>query len=142
MSEVNKKKLIRNIVAVLGGMLLAAIVAYLVEGIGHSIWPPPELPDGTTPEQATAAAAAWMKIAPIGAMLMVALAHLVGVAVGVWFAFKMQKGFKLAGMIVGVIFLLMALATWAMITHPFWFMVVDFVAIVIGIVIPWRALKS
>jgi hypothetical protein len=142
MADANRKKMIRNIIAVLGGLLLASIVAAGIEALGHSIWPPPEMDQSEGALAATVQAAAWMKIAPTGAMLMVALAHCIGVACGVGFAFKIQRDFKMAGVVVGAFFLLFALLMFMWITHPFWFIIADLLAIIVGIVIPWRMLKS
>ncbi len=142
MSELDKKKVIRNIVAVVGGLLIATIIAALVEKLGHSIWAPPVVDPNSSPEAVSAAYVSYLKIAPLGAILMVAIAHFVGIMAGVGFAFKIQRDFKMAGIIVGAIYLFLAIIMLVMITHPFWFMIVDLVAIVIGIVIPWRMLKS
>lgn len=142
MSEVNKSRLIRNIVAVIGGLILATLAVYFVEKISHAIWPPPELPEGTSPAQALIRAEEWLKAAPLGAMLMMVLGNFIGAVVGVWFAFKMHRDFKFAGVLVGALFLLLGFFSWVIIPHPFWYMCVDFIAILAGIVIPWRALKS
>jgi len=68
----------RSILAVVAGALLAFILIYLVEAIGHVVYPIPSDLDLNNP----AAISSYVKTAPIGALLFVLAAWAVGTFFG------------------------------------------------------------
>ncbi|MCG8573941.1 MAG: hypothetical protein MI810_03560 [Flavobacteriales bacterium] len=141
MSELDKKRVIRNAFSIVGGIIAGIIVTYAVERLSHSLYPPPKVPAGMSMDEMMAMYEGYLKIAPTGALLMIALAHFAGTFVGVLLAFRLQKEFKLAGIFVGIIILFFTLVNLFQISHPMWFAIVDVLAVLIGIIIPWRMLK-
>ncbi len=111
--------LARGIAATVAGVLLAGLTIAGVEWLGHRLYPPPAGLQAND-LQALAAHVAAM---PIGALLFVLLAWLLGVFLGgLVAAFLAGRRHRLyAGVVVAVI-LLGAIANFAMIPHPAWFM--------------------
>ncbi|MBE5315312.1 MAG: hypothetical protein H4O13_07915 [Xanthomonadales bacterium] len=111
--------LARGIGATVAGVLAAGLTIAGVEWLGHRLYPPP-VGLQANDLQALAAHVAAM---PIGALLFVLLAWLLGVFLGgLVAAFLAGRRHRLyAGVVVAVI-LLGAIANFAMIPHPAWFM--------------------
>ncbi|MFN7781287.1 MAG: hypothetical protein ACK5PG_00925 [Lysobacterales bacterium] len=111
--------LARGIGATVAGVLVAGLTIAGVEWLGHRLYP---LPAGLQANdlQALAAHVAAM---PIGALLFVLLAWLLGVLLGGLIAALVagRRPRLYAGVIAAVI-LLGAIANFAMIPHPAWFM--------------------
>lgn len=111
--------LARGIGATVVGVLVAGLSIAGVEWLGHRLYPPPAGLQANDLE-ALAAHAATM---PIGALLFVLLAWLLGVFLGGLVAVLLagRRPQLYAGVIAAVI-LLGAIANFAMIPHPAWFM--------------------
>jgi hypothetical protein len=113
--------IVRSILAVVLGVILAAIVVGLVEFIGQRFYPLPEGVDPADPE----ALKAVMAKAPFGMFLFVLVAWFIGTFAGGWFAAWFSgRSRTLHALVVGA--LLMAAGIWnmLMITSPLWFWIV------------------
>jgi hypothetical protein len=111
--------LARGIAATVAGVLLAGLTIAGVEWLGHRLYPPPA---GLKADDLEAMAA-HVAAMPIGALLFVLLAWLLGVFLGGLLAALVagRRPRLYAGVIAAVI-LLGAIANFAMIPHPAWFM--------------------
>jgi len=111
--------LARGIAATVAGVLLAGLTIAGVEWFGHRLYPPPA---GLKADDLEAMAA-HVAAMPIGALLFVLLAWLLGVFLGGLLAALVagRRPRLYAGVIAAVI-LLGAIANFAMIPHPAWFM--------------------
>lgn len=142
MSEQTKKNLTRNVIVVLAAMVAGTIVIYAIEQLGHSIFPPPKIPTETTLANIDAALELYFENMPVGALLVVGLAHLIGVAVACWIGFKFARESRMPGLIVGVLYLLFTIVNLLSFPHPLWFIILDIALVVAAIFIPMRALKD
>lgn len=110
--------LLRRIVGIVGGIIVAGITVGVVEWIGHQIFPPPPGIDFANP----ADMARLMDSIPIGAKVAVLAAwfagSLTGALTGVWIARGRLPAFIVAGFIIAG-----GLATMYAIPHPWWMMV-------------------
>lgn len=111
--------LARGVGATVVGVLIAGLSIAGVEWLGHRLYPPPAGLQANDLE----ALAAHVATMPIGALLFVLLAWLLGVFLGgLAAAYLAGRRHRLyAGVVVAVI-LLGAIANFAMIPHPAWFM--------------------
>lgn len=111
--------LARGIGATVVGVLVAGLSIAGVEWLGHRLYPPPAGLQANDLE----ALAAHVATMPIGALLFVLLAWLLGVFLGGLTAASLagRRHRLYAGVVVAVI-LLGAIANFAMIPHPAWFM--------------------
>lgn len=111
--------LARGIAATVAGVLLAGLTIAGVEWFGHRLYPPPA---GLKADDLEAMAA-HVAAMPIGALLFVLLAWLLGVFLGGLLAALVagRRPRLYAGVIAAVI-LLGAIANFAMVPHPAWFM--------------------
>lgn len=110
----------RSIVAVLAGMIVFAFLVMAIEAVGMMIFPPPPGTDMANPE----AARAVMANAPVGSLLFVLLAWIVGTFAGAWTAARIARRAPVGhGLVVGVLGLAAAIANMLMIPHPVWFWV-------------------
>lgn len=111
--------LARGIGATVVGVLVAGLSIAGVEWLGHRLYPPPAGLQANDLE----ALAAHVATMPIGALLFVLLAWLLGVFLGGLVAASLagRRHRLYAGVVVAVI-LLSAIANFAMIPHPAWFM--------------------
>jgi hypothetical protein len=113
----NLNTIFRDILAVMAGVFLGAIIVLGVQTLGHALFPTLE---GMDTDQIQNIAAPMSGI-PIGAMLFVLLAWFLGALSGVWLAIASAPFHKkLAGGLVGFIQWLMALQTLNMLPHPLW----------------------
>lgn len=110
----------RNLLAVILGVIVAGFAVMGVESLGHSLYPPPA---GLSPEDPKAIAA-YIKAAPFLALVFPLLAWATGAFAGGAIAAYAAAGRRTRrfGTIVGLIFLMMAAMTMWMIPHPLWFM--------------------
>ena len=119
--------MLRSILAVVVGVILAGVVVLAVESIGHIVYPPPADLDASNPE----ALKAYVAHAPIGVLLFVLLAWAAGSFVGGWSAARIaRRAPSFHAMIVGSLVLLSGIATMLMIPHPLWFWIAGILAIV------------
>ena len=118
----------RNFLATVAGLVTAFLLIAAFQMVGHSIWPPPIGMDPTKPESIEA----FMPLIPVGAMLFVALAHLMGGLIGSLVGYFVAKRNRIPGLIIlGLVFAGSA-ANLMMISHPIWFMALDLGLIIIA----------
>lgn len=123
--------------AILAGLSAAFVVVIVVEILSHKIYPLPEHVDPNNYEQM----AVLLKNAPVGALLLVAFGHFLGMFVGVMISFKILKG-TAAAYIVGGLFLLLTVGNLFMLPHATWFKIADLAAVILGALIPYMAFKK
>ncbi len=125
--------ILRRILAVLAGMVTGFVLVALVESAGHTIYPPPKDLDFTDP----AALNAYVRSIPLGALLFVLLAWVVGTFGGAWVAARLAGPQPMlhAG-IIGALLLAASVANLIAIPHPVWFSVS---AVVLVPLSAWRA---
>ena len=110
--------ILRSVLAVILGIVLAGFLIWAVEGIGHRVYPVPEGVDLTNPQ----AVAAFIDEAPLGALLFVILAWGVGTLAGGWLAAMVAgRSATLHALIVGAVMLAGGIMNMVMIPHPPWF---------------------
>lgn len=110
--------ILKQIIAVIGGIVVGMIVIGLTEGLGHLIFPPPAGLDLSDMEQV----ASYMPDAPIISLLWVALAWVVGTFVGGAIATMIGKEFgRTPAYFVGGILSLSGILNLVKIPHPTWF---------------------
>jgi hypothetical protein len=111
---------VRSILAVVVGMLVAFVLIALVQMIGMRVYPPPPGVDATNLESMKAAVA---KV-PLGALLFVLLSYTVGSVAGGWVAARFApKGRMRHAMILAAILFGAGLMNLMTIPHPAWFWV-------------------
>jgi hypothetical protein len=109
--------MLRNILAVLLGILVAGLSVAAIEALGHRVYPPPAGLDPGDPE----AFAAAIREMPLPALLFVPLAWFLGTTAGAAVAANISHTKKLqSGLIVGVVMLAGGLGTLVLIPHPLW----------------------
>ena len=112
------RAVIRSVLTVLAGAIVAGILIAVVEAIGHHVYPPPPGIDPTDPESLRTA----MESMPLGALVAVLLAWGVGTFAGSWLAARIAgRAGMVHGMVVGVLMLVAGVANMLMIPHPLWF---------------------
>jgi hypothetical protein len=126
----------RSIFAVLAGALAAMVVIVLVEMLGLRVFP---LPAGVDPTDTTALAAA-LSTAPIGALLFVMAAWLLGAGVGAMTALRVARSpERWPGLAVGGLVLAGALYNLWTLPHPMWFAGAAVVGIIVVTLMASRA---
>lgn len=110
---------LRRILALPVGIAAAMALALVVESVGHR-WIFRATPRFDTMTMDV----------PLGAFVMVLLAHLLGTGLGAWFAVRLGRpdGQRL-GLLVGLFMLALAIANLLAFPHPLWFAVVDLAGI-------------
>ena len=115
-------KLLRNIFAVLAGVLLGSVVNMAIVTFGPSLIPPPAGVDLSTPEGLAAGIALFEPrhfVTPF-------LAHALGTLVGAFVAYLVAASHKARfAYAIGVLFLIGGIAACFMIPAPVWFMALD-----------------
>ncbi len=119
----------RNIVAGVVGVTVASVLVWVVQKIGHTVYPPPtdlNLADAEALKDYVASL-------PVGALLFVAAAWFVGATAGTCAACAIgtAKPMYLAVVVGGFVFIA-ASANLVMIPHPIWFSVLGLVGVLVG----------
>lgn len=108
--------MVKKIIGAVAGVFTAFILVMLVEGIGHLIWPPPV----NVNTMDTEALAKLMKEMPIGALISVLVAWVVGAfgggIVAGWLGRAAWPGFVSGGLLLAA-----AIVNLLMLPHPTWF---------------------
>lgn len=114
--------ILRNVIAVLIGLVVGSVVNMGIITINGAIIPPPEGADVTTTEGLIAA----MHLFEPKHFLMPFLAHALGTFSGAFIAAKIaiSHKFKMA-LIIGVFFLMGGIASVFMLPSPLWFTLLD-----------------
>ena len=119
----------RNIGAGIAGVLVAMLSVWLVQKIGHAVYPVPTDVDFNDME----AMKAYVATLPVGALLFVIASYFIGTTAGTCAACAI--GTMLPRIYAVLIACLMLVATTMnvmMIPHPTWFIVAAVIAIVVG----------
>jgi hypothetical protein len=120
--------MVRSIVAVLLGLLVANLVITVVQRTGHAVYPPPAGLDFNDREAVRKALAE----APTGALLFVLLSYAAGaLAGGALTAWMARRAPLVHALVVGAFLTAAGVASVVMIPHPLWLTVA-----VIGIFLP------
>lgn len=113
---------LKNVLAVIAGILIGGLVNSAIVGISGKVIPPPAGTDMTTPEGIKAAIPLMQPVH----FLMPFLAHALGTLVGALVATLLTASNKLRiALGIGVFFLIGGIAACFMIPAPAWFMAVD-----------------
>ena len=119
----------RNTLAGIAGILIAIALVWLVEMVGHAVYPPPTGLDFADPQ----AMAAYMDSVPLGALLFVAGAWFVGTLCGTCAACAIGTARPAVfAMVVGGLMLVATAINLFMIPHPVWFSALGIVGIVVA----------
>lgn len=110
--------MLRLILAILAGLVVGILVIGVVEGAGHTIFPPPAGVNLTDPAQLKTA----MSQVPMGAKVAVLLGWFLGTLAGASTANLIAGRRRLAGWITAAVLFAFAVWTMATIPHPIWFM--------------------
>lgn len=104
-------------IALIAGML----VAMLVEGLGHQLYPV----DGLVPGDKESIKK-YLETAPLMAIVFVVIAHAIGsFAAGTTITLLEQSRAKFNVLVVGIIFMVLGVYNWISIPHPEWFKIAD-----------------
>ena len=113
---------VRSILAVITGMLVAFVLIGLVQAIGMRIYPPPPGMDPTNIESIKAA----MAQIPLAALLFVLLSYAAGSVAGGWVAARFAPARKMRhAMMVAALLFGAGLMNLTTVPHPTWFAVVS-----------------
>lgn len=128
----------RTFLATLSGLIIGGIVIWVLEILGHILFPLPFKVDPTNLEQLRNL----MFQVPLGALIALAVAHIVGVAVGMTFAKFIDKGNTMPLYIIGGLFLLSTGINLMAIPHPVWFSILDIAGVLIVSLLFIRSVKK
>ena len=119
----------RKIGAGLAGVVVAIVLVWLIEMIGHSIYPPPaDLDTGNTD-----VLRAYVDTLPLGALLSVAIAWFLGSLGGTFTACRIGSARPLVYvLVVGGFMFVGAAVNVTLIPHPLWFSVLGIMGIFAG----------
>jgi hypothetical protein len=113
---------VKNILAVLLGLILGSIVNMGIIMISSSTIPPPEGVDVTTMEGLKSG----MHLFEPKHYIFPFLAHALGTFVGAMFAYKIAKSHKMKfALLIGVLFLIGGIINIFMLPSPIWFTIID-----------------
>ena len=119
----------KNIVAGVAGVVIAGVLVWLVEMIGHSVYPPPPGLDFADPD----AMRAYVGTMPTGAFLFVGGAWFIATLAGTFAACKIGDAKPMIfAIIVGGLMLVATAANLIMIPHPLWFSIVGIIGIIVA----------
>jgi len=118
---------LRSVLAVIAAFVVSTVLVIAVELVSTTLFPPPPGLDPRDQEQL----AAWISGLPVGALLLVGLAHaLGGFGGGVTGA---RIGGKGPALVFAVVFALGTVVNLFTIPHPTWFAVYDVVCLIVGV---------
>ena len=120
--------MLRKILATIAGIIAASLSIYLIETLGHTLFPYPE---GAKPLDME-----WIKnnidLIPRGSMIAVIIAHGVGIAVGMFIAGLIAKTSIIPAYVVAGFMVVATIANWFMIPSPTWFYIADGISVIAG----------
>ena len=121
--------MVKNIAAGIAGVVIAVTLVWLVEMVGHSVYPPPPNLDFADAD----AMRAYVSGLPIGAFLFVGGAWFVATLCGTFAACKIGTAKPIVfACVVGGLMLLATAANLMMIPHPLWFSILGVVGIIVA----------
>ena len=116
--------IIRNILAVVAGIIIGSIVNMAIITVSGSIIPPPEGADLTTLEGLKAS----FHLMEPKHFIFPFLAHALGTLVGAYLAAVIAANHKLKfALVIGVVFLIGGIMNICMLPSPIWFTIIDLV---------------
>jgi len=128
----------RKILATIVGFIAASASVFLIEKLGHTLFPRTDSIDSTSMESIKNN----IHLVPKGNMAFVALAHGVGVLVGMFVAGLISKTSMIPAYIVGGLMVIISIMYYFLIPSPTWFVVADLASIIIGFFIGKKLAKS
>ena len=119
----------RNIGAGLAGVIISMVLVWVVEKIGHVVYPPPADLNFADPD----AMRAYIETLPLGALLFVAAAWFIGTLGGTCAACAIGTAKPIIfAAVVGGLMLVATVVNLVMIPHPTWFSILGVVGILIA----------
>ena len=119
----------KNIAAGVAGVLIAVGLVWIIEMIGHSVYPPPPGIDFSDTESLRA----YTSGLPLAAFLFVGCGWFIGTLGGTLAACRVGTAEpKIYAMVVGGLMLIATVVNLVMIPHPLWFAIVGIVGIVLA----------
>lgn len=119
----------KNIIAGITGVVIAVALVWVVEKVGHAVYPPPPDLNFADPD----AMRAYIETVPLGALLFVAAAWFIGTLCGTCAACAIGTAKPMIfAMVVGGLMLIATIMNLVMIPHPMWFSILGVVGVVIG----------
>lgn len=120
--------MLRRVLAAIAGIIAASISIYLIETLGHLLFP---FPEGAKPMDME-----WIKnnidLIPRGSMIAVIIAHGVGIAVGMFVTGLISKTSIIPAYVVAGFMAVATIANWFMIPSPTWFYISDGISVIAG----------
>ena len=108
----------RSILGLVLGLAVAILTVWLLQMIGHTVWP---LPEGLDLED-SAAMAEHVKAAPIGSLILVLAGYIVGTFDGVFLGCWIGTAKRyMSAVVIGGLMLVATITNLIMIPHPLWF---------------------
>jgi predicted naringenin-chalcone synthase len=107
--------IIRRVVGIFAGVVVAGLTVAVLESLGHLLFPPPPGLDITSP----ADQARLMEVVPLGAKLAVIVAWFLGALAGAWIAVRISRWSPSAWVIAAVMTVL-SIPTTQMFPNPLW----------------------
>ena len=118
----------KNVLATIVGLIVAFIITSSFEWLSTQLFP--------LPADAKPMATEWLKAnidkVPFGAMVLVSIAHGLGIIAGMYVAGKISKVSLTPAYIVATLMVIGTLANLFMIPHPTWFMIADIITVAVG----------
>ena len=119
----------KNIGAGIAGVVIAGLLVWLVEMLGHTVYPPPTDLNFADPD----AMRTYIDALPVGALLFVAAAWFVGTLGGTAAACKIGDARPMIfAIVVGGLMLLGTIFNLVTIPHPLWFSILGVVGIIVA----------
>ena len=119
----------KNIAAGIAGVVIAGLLVWLVEMLGHAVYPPPTGLNFADPD----AMRAYIDRLPLGALLFVAAAWFIGTLGGTFAACKIGDAKPMIfAIVVGGLMLIGTLFNLVTIPHPLWFSILGLAGIAVG----------
>ncbi|MCR4318562.1 MAG: hypothetical protein NUW37_19640 [Planctomycetes bacterium] len=136
--------MVRNVVAVLVGVLICGILISLIQMISNMLYPLPEELSGLTMEdmgkpETIEKLSAHIDGLPVAAFMIVAASYLIGTFVGSFAATKISGSGSIVGAaIIAVLFIIGGVLNVTAVPHPTWFAVGHFATYPLGAFIGWK----
>lgn len=123
----------RKFLGIVAGLAALIATVWIVEAIGHSVWPPPPGTNMSDPAQL----ATLLDKIPLAAKLAVVLGWLLGAMAGAWAAHAISRWAPASWIVVGI-GIAFGVMTLFMIPHPLWMQIS---AVVVPLIGGWVGLR-
>jgi len=118
----------KHVLATIIGLIAASAIVFVIEKIGHTIFPMPDFINSNDIDSIKSN----IDSIPKGNMAFVALAHGLGIFIGMLVASLIAKTSMIPSYIVGGLMAIISIAYYFLIPSPSWFVIVDLASIVLG----------